>query len=212
MKAKKLSRKGTIMRSRIIHAAMKVFAAYGFKGASTSIIAKEAGIESSHIFIYFKSKKELYLTVLEKFTKDQHKFIFNPYYFSIKNDPELQVRTLLSNWILFLAHNPDYLRLYRWEISNGNSFLLQLKSKPLISKDPFTVELYKVLCEGVDKGVFNPTAKRVETFVSLNNICFGLFVRMEFFQELGLDVVKLAKADANYRNYIIDLCLKLVKC
>lgn len=211
MKAKKLSRKGNIMRSRIIHAALKVFATYGFKGSSTSIIAKEANIESSHIFIYFDSKKELYLTVLEKLIKDQHKFVLNPYYLSIKNDPELQVRTLLSNWILFLAHKPDYLRLYRWEISSGNSFLLQLKSTQLISKDPFTVELYKVLCEGVDKGIFNPAAKKVETFVSLNNICFGLFVRMEFFEKMGLDVIELAKADADYRDYIIDLCLKVVK-
>lgn len=50
---------------RIINAATKVFAENGYKRASTNAIVKEAGISKGILFHYFKSKKDLYLSLYE---------------------------------------------------------------------------------------------------------------------------------------------------
>jgi TetR/AcrR family transcriptional regulator len=50
---------------RIINAATKVFAENGYKRASTNSIVKEAGISKGILFHYFKSKKDLYLSLYE---------------------------------------------------------------------------------------------------------------------------------------------------
>ncbi len=51
--------------TKILHAAEKVFAEAGFKGASISMIAAEAGVPKSNIVYYFQSKEKLYSKVIE---------------------------------------------------------------------------------------------------------------------------------------------------
>lgn len=52
-------------RDRLLNAAMKIFALYGFDGASTRMLTKEAGVNISAIPYYFTSKEGLYRAVLE---------------------------------------------------------------------------------------------------------------------------------------------------
>ena len=50
-------------REQVIEAAVKEFAAHGFHAASTSSIAKRAGISQPHIYALFPNKHELFLAV-----------------------------------------------------------------------------------------------------------------------------------------------------
>ncbi len=52
-------------QARILKAAYKEFAQRGFTHASTNRIVKEAGIGKGMLFYYFKSKKELFLYLIE---------------------------------------------------------------------------------------------------------------------------------------------------
>ncbi|MEM7469924.1 MAG: TetR family transcriptional regulator C-terminal domain-containing protein [Pseudomonadota bacterium] len=52
-------------RERILAAAERVFAEYGFEGASFSRIAQEAALPKSNIVYYFETKKKLYRIVVE---------------------------------------------------------------------------------------------------------------------------------------------------
>jgi AcrR family transcriptional regulator len=52
-------------RTQILEAALKVFAAKGFKGATNQDIAKEAGISPGLLYWYFKSKEDLFFAILE---------------------------------------------------------------------------------------------------------------------------------------------------
>lgn len=52
-------------RKRILQAAEKVFAANGFRGATTSDIAEEAGLPKANIHYYFGTKAKLYRTVID---------------------------------------------------------------------------------------------------------------------------------------------------
>lgn len=52
-------------QAHILRAAEKVFAEYGYKGATTGLIAELAGVPKANVHYYFGTKEKLYRTVLE---------------------------------------------------------------------------------------------------------------------------------------------------
>lgn len=62
------------VKYKIINAAIREFAQYGYKAASTNNICKDAKVSKGLIYYYFKSKEEIYLSafryVLDKFKEN----------------------------------------------------------------------------------------------------------------------------------------------
>lgn len=65
----KMKKMGSERKDAIINAALKEFAMKGFDGASTNVIAKEAGISKGLMFHYVNSKKDLFLFLYDHCTK-----------------------------------------------------------------------------------------------------------------------------------------------
>lgn len=57
-------------RELLLNAALKLFARYGYSGASTRAIADYAGVNQALINYHFKGKRGLYLAVFEKIKND----------------------------------------------------------------------------------------------------------------------------------------------
>jgi len=57
-------------RKNILDAALTVFSDYGYRGASMRMIAGHAGISVGGLYLYFKSKDELCLTMLKDRLED----------------------------------------------------------------------------------------------------------------------------------------------
>jgi TetR/AcrR family transcriptional regulator, fatty acid metabolism regulator protein len=53
-------------RERILHAAERIFARHGFFAAKVSDVAKEAGVADGTIYLYFKSKDDLLISLFER--------------------------------------------------------------------------------------------------------------------------------------------------
>ena len=53
-------------QQRILDAAIAEFAANGFAGANINRIARQAGISIGAMYKYFRSKEDLYLTIIER--------------------------------------------------------------------------------------------------------------------------------------------------
>jgi AcrR family transcriptional regulator len=62
--------RGEETRGRILDAALELFAASGFEGASTRAIAESAGVNLPAIQYYFGSKEGLYRAVVELFSQE----------------------------------------------------------------------------------------------------------------------------------------------
>lgn len=62
-------------RSRIVNAAMEVFAGSEYKHASTDDIAAKAGISKGLLFYYFHNKKELYIYLFDQCEKTMREHI-----------------------------------------------------------------------------------------------------------------------------------------
>ena len=60
------SRSGQMTKERIMDAARKVFAEYGHDRANMRLIARSAGISVGGLYLYFKNKEDLCLTLLRE--------------------------------------------------------------------------------------------------------------------------------------------------
>jgi len=63
-------RSAEISRQNILDTAMRVFAEHGYAQANMRTIAQAAGISVGGVYLYFKSKEELYLTLMEHWIED----------------------------------------------------------------------------------------------------------------------------------------------
>lgn len=61
--------RGEETRERIIEAALRLFGAHGFDGASTRDIAREAGINAPALQYYFDNKEGVYLACIDRFVE-----------------------------------------------------------------------------------------------------------------------------------------------
>ncbi|MCX5717256.1 MAG: TetR/AcrR family transcriptional regulator [Nitrospirae bacterium] len=58
-------RSGIGSKKRIVDAALKLFSEYGYSKASMRMIANASGISIGGLYLYFKNKDELYLTLIK---------------------------------------------------------------------------------------------------------------------------------------------------
>ena len=99
-------------KDKILDACFKVFAHHGYANTSTTMLAEAAGISKALIFHHFRSKKDLYLSVLDRCIE--------------KGRIEMGFDTLLENQDFFAAkekfsiikfhyykRNPDLMRMMR---------------------------------------------------------------------------------------------------
>ena len=63
---RKAAAPGPDVEEKILDAAEFVFGHFGYRGATTALIAKKASIAKPHIYYYFEDKEDLYRAVLER--------------------------------------------------------------------------------------------------------------------------------------------------
>jgi AcrR family transcriptional regulator len=92
-------------RESILNAALRLFVANGVQNTSTAAIAKEAGIASGTLFLYFPTKQDLINELLLKIAREQSE------YMQTLLDPTLSVRdtffTIWSGSIHWFLENMD---------------------------------------------------------------------------------------------------------
>jgi AcrR family transcriptional regulator len=70
------TRTDSAKRQQIIGGACRVFLAHGFDAASMGAIAREAGVSKGTLYVYFKSKEELFEAIVEEQCRQQATEIF----------------------------------------------------------------------------------------------------------------------------------------
>jgi AcrR family transcriptional regulator len=64
-------------RHQILEGACRIFLAHGFDAASMGAIAREAGVSKGTLYVYFKSKEELFEAIVDEQRRQQSEQIFN---------------------------------------------------------------------------------------------------------------------------------------
>ncbi|MBL4632593.1 MAG: TetR/AcrR family transcriptional regulator [Kofleriaceae bacterium] len=122
-------------RRRIQRAARTVFAEKGYAKTSIEQIAREASLSVGAIYLYFRSKEDLYVSLLEETLE-----LFDTEMTQIRNRSDLKVDDKLRNTWTFLT---------QWAASDVEATrVLRLVSQPNIRK-----QLSDEVAESVGKGI-----------------------------------------------------------
>ena len=90
-------------RRQIIDGACRVFLTQGFDASSMGAIAKEAGVSKGTLYVYFKSKEDLFEAIVEEQCQRQGEQIFT---FDEQADVEAELRRVGEELMRFLCRRP----------------------------------------------------------------------------------------------------------
>ncbi|MBI4634826.1 MAG: TetR/AcrR family transcriptional regulator [Candidatus Rokubacteria bacterium] len=105
---------------QIIDAAIRVFARAGYYHSRVSDIAREAGIASGTIYLYFKTKDEILVTLFREKMADWVDHVRRE--ISAEPDAVAKIRRLVRLHFTVLERNPDLAEVVQVELRQGHKF------------------------------------------------------------------------------------------
>jgi TetR/AcrR family transcriptional regulator, fatty acid metabolism regulator protein len=134
---------------QIIEAAVRVFARKGYYNSRVSDIAREARIAAGTIYLYFKTKDDILVTLfrdkMADFVDTVRKAI------AVEPDAASKVRRLVSLHFRILEDNPDLAEVVQVELRQGQKFFRGASSQEI---GAYFALIGSVLEEGVAEGRF----------------------------------------------------------
>jgi AcrR family transcriptional regulator len=142
-------------REEILSAAGKVFAAKGFFPTTMSDIAREAEFGTGTLYKYFKSKEDLYFTLIDEKVEEINRLVRVE--LSQKTSAVQRITKVLRLQFEFIERNRDFFRIY---ISDRSRFEWTVKDelgKGLHEKMVTYIHiLAEVIKQGIKEGEFRP--------------------------------------------------------
>ena len=134
---------------QIIEAAVRVFARKGYYNSRVSDIAREAGIAAGTIYLYFKTKDDILVTLfrdkMTEFVDAMRKAI------ATEPDAASKVRRLVSLHFRLLEEDPNLAEVLQVELRQGQKFFRGASGQEIAA---YFVLIGSVLEEGVAEGQF----------------------------------------------------------
>lgn len=136
--------------NQIMEAAIKVIAENGFHGAQVSKVAKEAGVAEGTIYLYFKNKEDILISIFtEKMGQYVQEVIKET---SKKQNVKEKLYTLIEMHFKQFMNNHHLAVVTQLELRQSN-YDLRLKINKNILK-PHVDVIDKIIVEGIEEGVF----------------------------------------------------------
>jgi TetR/AcrR family transcriptional regulator, fatty acid metabolism regulator protein len=105
---------------QIIEAAIRVFARAGYYNSRVSDIAREAGIASGTIYLYFKTKDEILVTLFREKMAEWVAQVRDA--IAAERDPLAQLRRIVTMHFTVLEQHPDLAEVVQVELRQGHKF------------------------------------------------------------------------------------------
>jgi len=110
--------------AELLEAARRVFAQKGFPAATVDEIAAAAGVAKGTVYLYYRSKQEVYWAALEHGITELHKEIQSR--LAAEATPESKVRAFIAIKVRYFEKNRDFFRIYFSELGSGFSHPAQM--------------------------------------------------------------------------------------
>lgn len=176
-------------RRRIIDAAVEVFADKGFFGARVSEIAEVAGVADGTIYLYFKSKDEILISLFrERMNEILHRFHAM---LAETDEPEQKLRRYLAEHLALVAEQPKLMQVLTVELRQSARFMKEYSPQAF---GRYLALLGGIIQRGQEQGVFradlNPAL--------LSRAIFGMIDEISLSWVLGggPEALKTAPGDA----------------
>ncbi|RMF18124.1 MAG: TetR/AcrR family transcriptional regulator [Candidatus Dadabacteria bacterium] len=146
-----MSRSKEEKRNRILQAAISVFARKGFFHAKISEIAQEAGVADGTIYLYFKNKDHLLISIFE----EKMEMIIGRMRASLvgAGDPVEKLRRFMLTYAELVIEDPELSHVFQVELRQSGTFMKHYKPVKL---QEFLNILAEIVREGQQAGRFKP--------------------------------------------------------
>lgn len=114
------SDRGGDKRERILLAAERIFARHGFFAARVSEIAREAGVADGTIYLYFKSKDDLLISLFENRMKQVNDELKRAI---AARPPAAQLRAFIHTYLQLVSDEPTVAEVLTIELRQSSKFM-----------------------------------------------------------------------------------------
>jgi len=136
-------RGGGDKRERILASAMRVFASKGFFGAKVSDIAEDAGVADGTIYLYFKSKDDILISLFEEQMEKVQSVLTGA--MDGATSAEAKLRRFVDAYMDLVSENRHAAEVITIELRQSAKFMKEYKN-------PRFAEFLKTLAHVIDEG------------------------------------------------------------
>ncbi len=160
--------------AELLEAARKVFAEKGFHAATVDDIASAAGVAKGTVYLYYRSKQDVYWAALEHGITELQKEIQSR--LAAEDTPEKKVRAYIAIKIHYFEKNRDFFRIYFSELGSGFTHPAQMP--------PRFGDLYlqqaRILEGAIQQGIKHGVIRHIRTdtaAVAISDLIRGVIVQ-----------------------------------
>ena len=176
----------------IINAAIKVFASKGFYNAKVADVAREAGVADGTIYLYFKNKDDLLISLFES-KMEEILLRFNQVLEQNIPPPD-KLQQFIQLHFQMIQEDQDLAEVFQVELRQSSKFLKDYHNQKFID---FLGILGQIIREGRDAGYFRPDIKintmQIAIFGALDELAREWILGQDQKQELKGYASELAK-------------------
>jgi TetR/AcrR family fatty acid metabolism transcriptional regulator len=173
---------------RILEAAERVFARCGFYNSRVSEIAKEAGVADGTIYLYFKSKDDLLISLFEFRMERVNRSLRSAV--NSSDHARDQLRSFITTYLTLIKEEPHAAEVLTVELRQSSKFMKEY-SNPRFGE--FLKILATVIESGQRAGIFH---QRIPATVA-SRALFGMIDELALAWVLGrgerFDIVQVAE-------------------
>ena len=163
-------------RERILDAAVRIFADKGFYNAKVSEIAREAGVADGTIYLYFKSKDDLLISLFEARMADVNDDVRAA--LASAHDPVEKLRAVIRLHLSLVERNRHLAEVLTVELRQSARFMKEYSPQAFAK---YLALVGSILEEGQKKGVFrrnlDPAVFRRALFGAIDEISLEWVLR-----------------------------------
>jgi AcrR family transcriptional regulator len=187
--------------SEILCAARGVFAEKGFNSATMDDIAEAAGVAKGTIYLYFPSKREVFLETFRAGTISLHDEVARN--MEAAPDAPSKVRAFVRTRLDYAERNRDFFRIYYTEFNNMLLHPMHVRQEFQQLYDRHARALEVVLRDGIDAGDI-----RLGDPLAMARIVYDLTRGMIAQRMLGWSTMTVDEAS----DFLFDIIWKGLEC
>ena len=195
-------------RDKILRAATKVFARYGYEGGSVEKISRLAKSYYRMIYYYYGSKEGLFVSVLEgiyrRMDEAEAKVAPDP------SNPVEALKTVIRFKLDYYWRNPDFVNLLNTENLHKGRHVSKLEHRGEYSSHAIQ-SIGRILESGAEQGLFRPNLNARDVFLLIASMAyFYTSNRYTLTVFLG-DELDTPEAVSHWEAFVMDSVLRAVR-
>lgn len=186
---------GSEKYQKIIQAAVKVFARNGFYNSKVSEIAKEAQVADGTIYLYFKNKDDVLISIFEQSMDEFTSTVLKE--MCKIDDPIEKLRLFIRLHLELVKKKPETAQVLQVELRQSSKFMKEYAANKF-------KEYLKIIEEVIEEGKARGLVRKEVNSLIVKRAIFGAI------DEMALDWVLMKRKKYKMQEVEEQLCMLLV--